>query len=192
MDWFRRNPTKAAGLSALAVLCLVVLVWDFAGGSGRTAGSSTLGAPAPLATPTTSPTRSLAGLATSSGSPTPIGQVVGGGGAASGTGATGIPGTGFDRGLTPHHVVITAESDGPLAGVGWQMPTADGPRGGKDAVGQRSFRHEATVYGTPPYAQLYTFDGPHSSWVSCTVTVDGKVTDHQVAKGPWGQVFCRG
>ncbi|HEX2895141.1 MAG TPA: hypothetical protein VHO29_14180 [Marmoricola sp.] len=191
MDWFRRNPKKAAGLSALAVLCLVVLVWGVAGGSGRNAEPSTLGAPSPLATPTKSPTRALDGLATPSGSPTPIGQMTGGF-PSSGMGAAGFAGTGFDRGLKPHHIVITAESDGPLAGVGWKMPTADGPRGGKDAVGQRSFRHEATVYGKPDYAQLYTFDGPDSSWVSCTITVDGKVTDHQVAKGPWGQVFCQG
>lgn len=190
MDWFRRNPKEAAGLSALAVLCLVVLVWGVAGGR-RASEPSTLGRPAPLATPTKSPTRALGGLATPSGSPTPVGQMVGSF-PSTAMGEAGFAGTGFDRGLKPHHIVITAESDGPLAGVGWQMPTADGPRGGKDAVGQRSFRHEATVYGGPDYAQLYTFDGPNSSWVSCTITVDGKVTDHQVAKGPWGQVFCRG
>ena len=107
-----------------------------------------------------------------------------------GMGGVAAPGT--HRGLPAHHVVLTAGSDGPLLGVGWWIPTADGARVGQQGKGSASFRHEATVYGAPDYAQLYTADGPASSTVWCTVTVDGAVTDHQVAKGPWGQVFCRG
>jgi hypothetical protein len=190
MEWIRRNPKKAAGLSALALACAVILVWGVTNGSGKA--DPTLGVTAPLATPTQAPPRSLTGPLAPSAAPTSVDQVVGGLPSTGMGGISGVAGTGFNSGLKPHHIVITAESDGPLAGVGWKMPTADGPRGGKDAVGARSFRHEATVYGPPDYAQLYTFDGPESSRLSCTITVDGKVTDHQEAHGPWGQVFCQG
>ena len=174
MEWIRRNPKKAGGLSTLAVVCLVVLVWGLTGGSGTQVDEpSTLGLPSPLATPTRTPSRSLNGLPTPSGTPTSV----------SSGGVNGLP---------AHSLVISAGSDGPLLGVGWRIPTADGKRAGKDTSYQKSFRHATTVYGRPDYAQLYTRVGPDSSHVWCTVTVDGKVTERQEAHGPWGAVFCQG
>lgn len=105
---------------------------------------------------------------------------------------SGMAGSGFNRSLTRHHVVITAGSDSPLLGVGWRIPLADGPRSGTAKSAGTSFRHAATTYGRPDYAQLYTYIGPDGKDVWCTVTVDGRVTDHREAHGPWGQVFCQG
>ena len=79
MEWIRRNPKKAGGLSVLAVVCLVVLVWGLTGGSGKQADEpATLGLPSPLATPTQTPSRSLNGLPTPSGTPTSVSQVLSG------------------------------------------------------------------------------------------------------------------
>ena len=194
MEWIRRNPKKAGGLSTLAVVCLVVLVWGLTGGSGTQVDEpSTLGLPSPLATPTRTPSRSLNGLPTPSGTPTSVSQVLSGFPSA-GMGALGpgLVGSGGVNGLPAHSLVISAGSDGPLLGVGWRIPTADGKRAGKDTSYQKSFRHATTVYGRPDYAQLYTRVGPDSSHVWCTVTVDGKVTERQEAHGPWGAVFCQG
>jgi hypothetical protein len=197
VEWIRRNPKAAAGLSGLAVLCAVILVWGMSGGSRSASADPTLGGPS-LAVPTITPHRApLTGLASPSGTPTSMAGGMAGfsssGFSSSGSSAgSGLGGPGFHDGLPPHHIVISAGSDGPLLGVGWKMPTADGPRSGKDLSGRRTFRYSTTVYGKPDYAQLYTYDGPESSTIWCTITVDGKVTEHQVAKGPWGQVFCQG
>ena len=192
MEWIQRNPKKAIALAALAVLVVVVLIRGMSGGSGSPSTEPILSGPS-LATPTTTPTHRLTVLPTPSGTPTSIGSVMSGF-PASGMGgiAPGMAGNGLSNGLPPHRVVIAAGSDGPLLGVGWRIPTADGGRSGKDTSYRSSFRHVATAYGKPDYAQLYTMVGPDSTHVWCTVTVDGRVTERQDARGPWSQVFCQG
>lgn len=195
MEWIQRNPKKAAGLAGLMTLVVIILVWGMSGGgSGAPAAEPTLGgAPSLLATPTVTPRRSLTVLPTPSGTPTSVDQVINGfPSAGMGTIGPGLIGSGGANGLPPHRVVIEAGSDGPLLGVGWRIPTANGPRKGKDLSYKNWFRHATTAYGKPDYAQLYTRVGPDSSVVWCTVTVDGKVTEHQEAHGPWGGVFCQG
>lgn len=192
MEWIQRNPKKAVALSALAVLVVVIIVWGASSRSDTPAAEPTLGLPSP-ALPTTTPTRKLTALPTPSASPTSVGDAIAGfPSSGMGIAAAGGAGTGFSNGLPRHRVVISAGSDGPLGGVGWRVPTADGDRVGRDTAPGSSFSHTSTAYGPPDYAQLYTYVGPESSKVWCTVTVDGKVTDHQEAKGPWGQVFCQG
>jgi hypothetical protein len=189
MEWIRRNPKSAVALSALAMLCVIVFVWGMSGGSDAPSATPTLGPP----TSSTAPSNPLTALPSPTGSPSSVADAIAGF-PAGGMGALGpgSAGEGFHNGLPAHRIVISAGSDGPLLGVGWRAPTADGARGGKDLSGAATFRHAATVYGKPDYAQIYTYDGPESSTVWCTITVDGRVTDHQVAKGPWGQVFCQG
>jgi hypothetical protein len=193
MEWIQRNPKKAVALSALAVLCAVILVWGMSGGSGTPSAEPTLGSPGLLATPTATPSRSLTAMPTPSGTPTSVGDIVNGfPSAGMGSIGPGLLGKGGANGLPAHRIVIAAGSDGPLLGVGWRMPTADGKRAGKDLSYQKTFRHATTVYGRPDYAQLYTRVGPDSSVVWCTVTVDGRVTEREEARGPWGGVFCQG
>jgi hypothetical protein len=197
MEWIQRNPKKAAGLAALVVLVLVIFVWGMSRGSSAPAAEPTLGSPTMLATPTTTPSRLLDGLPSSGVSPTggatSIAQALNAfPSAGMGNIGPGLIGSGGTNGLPPHRVVIEAGSDGPLLGVGWRIPTADGARKGKDLSYKKSFRHAATAYGRPDYAQLFTRVGPNSSVVWCTVTVDGKVTERQEAHGPWGGVFCQG
>lgn len=194
MEWIQRNPKKAAGLSALAVLCVVILVWGMtSGGASQPSAEPTLGVPGTLSTPTATPSRSLTVLPAPSGTPTSVGAAIKGfPSAGMGSIGPGLLGSGGANGLPPHRVVIEAGSDGPLLGVGWRIPTANGPRKGKDLSYKNWFRHSTTAYGKPDYAQLYTRVGPDSSVVWCTVTVDGKVTEREEAHGPWGGVFCQG
>lgn len=188
MEWIRRNPKSAAALSALTVLLVVVLVWGL-GGSDTPTDEPTLGAPSASPTPTRAP---LTVLPSPSAAPTSIAEAIQGF-PSSGMGAgPGLLGDGATQGLPPHRVVIEAGSDGPLLGVGWRIPTADGKRAGKDLTYKNRFRHAATAYGSPDYAQLYTRVGPDSSVVWCTVSVDGRVVERKEVKGPWGGVFCQG
>ena len=92
MEWIRRNPKKAAGLSALALACVVILVWGVTNGSGKA--DPTLGVTAPLATPTQAPPRSLTGPLAPSAAPTSVDQVVGG---LPSTGMGGISGVGATK-----------------------------------------------------------------------------------------------
>jgi hypothetical protein len=193
MDWIRRNPKAAVALSALAVLCAVLIVWAMSRSSDATK-QPLLGGPTLSGEPsvTPSPSRSLTILPTPTTKSTTIGGALGGFPSAGMGVPPGMVGSGSDYGLPPHHVVITAGSDGPLLGVGWKIPTADGKRGGKDLSYKSSFSHGATAYGRPDYAQLYTRVGPNSTRVWCTVRVDGRVTEHQEGRGPWSAVFCQG
>jgi hypothetical protein len=189
MEWIQRNPKKTVGLSALAVLVVVILVWGMSGGGSPD--KSTLGGP-PLATPTAMPSHRLTVLPTPSAVPSAVGEVVDGfpsGGLGS---SSGIGGGGYDKSLPRHRVVITAGSPDGMLGVGWRIPLGDGPRSGTMKSPGRSFQHSTVTYGEPDYAQLYAYVGPNASKVWCTVLVDGRVTDHRIATGPWGQVFCQG
>ena len=187
MEWIQRNPKKAAGLAGLLVLVLVVLVWGGTRSHGKKE-PATLGGPT-LATPTLTP----GGLLTGAPSAVPTSQsgvfdALNAQGASAGFGAFGH---GSVANLAKHHVVLTAGSNGPLMAVGWWIPLADGQRKGSDTSHSRTFRHADTTYGDRDFAQLLAFGSSTSRRTWCTITVDGKVVDHQEGRGPWARVFCR-
>ncbi|MGY2877152.1 hypothetical protein ACVW00_004342 [Marmoricola sp. URHA0025 HA25] len=191
MEWIQRNPKKAAGLTALAVLVVIVLVWGMSGGSGTPSGGSTPGAP--LATPTATPTHELSVLPTPSSPATGASDVLQ---ALTANGSFdsksfGKP-SGSSQSLTRHHVTVTAQSDAPLMAVGWWIPFADGARTGSDTSGSRSFHHSDGTYGDADLARILAYGGPYSKKTWCTITVDGKVTERQEAAGPYAKVFCQG
>jgi hypothetical protein len=191
MEWIQRNPKKAVALSALLVLCLIALVWALSGSGDDSSDSPTLGGPA-LATPTTTPSQHLTVLPTPSGIPTSVGGVMQGLDS-SGNGAfTKSFGTGSSKSLPKHHVVVKAVSDGQMMGVGWWIPFADGERKGGEKGPGRTFDHGDTTYGDADLARILAYGGPTSKTTSCMILVDGKVTERQTAKGPYGQVFCQG
>jgi hypothetical protein len=192
MEWIQRNPKKAVGLSALVVLVVVVLVWGMSG-SGTPSAEPTLGGSG-LATPTATPTHVLSALPTPSAVPTSSTDVMQALAAAgSGTSESQLFGaSGSSHGLTPHHVVIAAQSDGPLMAVGWWIPFADGTRKGSDTSGSKTFSHADRTYGDNDLARILAYGGPNSKKTWCTITVDGKVTERQQAQGPYAEVFCQG
>jgi hypothetical protein len=188
MEWIQRNPKKAAGLSALAVLFVIVLVWGVAGGSG----TPSSGSGAPLATPTATPTHELSVLPTPSAPGTSASDVMQAL-TSNGTGSFSQSfGSGSSSSLNRHSVTVTAHSDGPMMAVGWWIPFADGARTGSDESHSRNFEHSDKTYGDSDLARILAFGGPFSKRTWCTVTVDGKVTERQEAAGPYGRVFCQG
>jgi hypothetical protein len=189
MEWIQRNPKKTVGLAALAVLVVVIIVWGTSGGSDS--GKSTLGGP-PLATPTATPSDKLTVLPTPSAVPTTVGSVLQGLDG-NGNGAfTADFGQGSSKSLPRHSVSVDAGSDGPMMAVGWWIPFADGDRKGGAKGPGRSYHHSDHTYGDADLARILAYGGPYSRKTWCTVTVDGKVTERQQAKGPYAQVFCQG
>jgi hypothetical protein len=190
MEWIQRNPKTAVALSALAVLVVILIVWG-SSGSGKSDDDPTLGAP--LATPTTTPTHELSDLPTPTAPSTQSSDVLkalesdGKGSFSSSFNAHGSA-----HGLPRHHVTVTAQSDGPMMGVGWWIPFADGERKGGDSSKSKTFSHSDVTYGDADLARVLAYGGPYSKRTWCTVVVDGKVTERQEAKGPYGQVFCQG
>ena len=191
MEWIQRNPKKTVGLSALAVLVVVMLVWGITGGSDSPQ-KSTLGGP-PLATPTATPTDQLTVLPTPSAVPSTVGSLLDGlGGSGNGAFTSSFGANGSSKSLTRHRVVVKAGSDGPLMAAGWWIPVADGARkGGKKNPG-RTYEHSDHTYGDSDLARILAYGGPYSRNTWCTVTVDGKVTERQHADGPYAEVFCQG
>ena len=187
MDWIRRNPKAAIGLAALAGLLVVIIYWGQSSGSGSS-GEPTLGDPSLGATPSEGP---LSALPTPSASPTSVTDLMKSL-SSPGAGFAGPFATGTSHSLTRHHVVIQAHSDGPMMAVGWWIPLADGKRKGADTSQTRTFRHADGTWGDGDLARILAYGGPYSQKTWCTITVDGKVTEHQVAKGPWAEVFCQG
>jgi len=192
MEWIQRNPRKTAGLAALGLLFVLVVLRGVLSGPGHASTDPTLGPS--LAVPTTTPTGIPNALSSPSAVPTSTSDVMQALAAAGSAEAKGelFGAGGSAKGLTPHHVVIAAQSDGPLMAVGWWIPLADGVREGSDTSGSRSFSHGDRTYGDSDLARILAYGGPYSKTTTCTVTVDGKVTDRQSAKGPYAKVFCQG
>jgi hypothetical protein len=187
MEWIQRNPRKAVGLSALAVLLVIVLVWGSTGGSGKPSSESTPGG-APLATPTATPTHELSVLPTPSAPSTEASDVL----QAVMSNGAGSKSFGSAHSLNRHHVTVTAHSDAPMMAVGWWIPFADGERAGSDTSNSRAFEHSDETWGDTDLARILAYGGPFSKKTWCTVAVDGKVTVRQEAAGPYAQVFCQG
>lgn len=191
MEWIQRNPKKAVALSALAVLCVLILVFGVFGGGSDSPKESTLDGPT-LATPTSTPSERLTVLPTPSALPTTAGGLVNGVTGKSVGSAFGSTVGGAAKSLPKHHIVVAAQSNGNMMGVGWWIPFADGKRTGSDTTRPRTFSHADTTYGDADLGRILAYGGPESKMTSCTITVDGKVVIHKEAKGPYAQVFCQG
>lgn len=185
MEWIRRNPKTAIALSALAVLCVVVLAFSLGKGSPSSAEDPILGGPG-LTDPT--PGQPLTGLP--SPSATPTGQAglsqldalmaQGAAGGAAGT----------SHSLERHDVELIAGADQGLAAIGWRMPHAVGATGGVAKAPGKYWKLDKVNLGMPPWIGLYTYVGEWRGKLWCTVKVDGKVVSHEEAHGPWGSVYC--
>jgi hypothetical protein len=197
MDWIRRNPKVAAAVSALAVLCVVVIVWGVTGGSSSSSSARTLGEPTPggqmLATPTATPSRLLDGMPTPSGSLlSGLGASDGGPGSSVGMHLPGLPGGTLFKNFPRHQLKLLVTSEGDIGTVGWIIPTSL-----RKSYGiAKNVKHEwdlaTVVYGDPDYARIWLQAGAIGFPITCTITVDGVVTEHRSTDGPYGRLLCQG
>jgi hypothetical protein len=104
----------------------------------------------------------------------------------------GLAGEGGTKELPRHSVVLTVTSAAPIGVVGYVVPTStDRSSGTAKGVGT-SWSLSTTAYGDPDYAQLFAQAGPGGNPVTCTITIDGRVTERRSTDGPYGQLFCQG
>jgi hypothetical protein len=190
MEWIQRNRKAAAALATLVVLSGLVLAWVLTSGSGSPPVEPT------LAVPTTTPTRApLTVLPTPSASATPsaVATSLEGAGIAGYSSLTGLKGHSVSASYPSHHIVLSLTSSRKLPFVIYNIPTSRDNRGGTitDHLG-RTWSVQTTVYGKPDYAQVFTRADWYGTPITCTITVDGRVTAHLTTSGPYGKVFCQG
>ncbi|MCW2781185.1 MAG: hypothetical protein JWR35_1634 [Marmoricola sp.] len=102
---------------------------------------------------------------------------------------------GFDAsGLPGHKLVLTVTSPGAIGTVGYLIPTTqERPKayGVAKNVG-KSWSLSTEVYSYGPYADIFLQAGPLGLPITCTITVDGKVTDRKTSTGPYSRMLCMG
>lgn len=189
MDLVRRHPLGvAAAVAALLVLVALVVPLpgshgDGPGGSGAAgAGRQTTAVP----TPTTSP--SMTAAAGSADGPSGLVRPP----AMRAQEPAGLSGSGGVLSIRARRITLAARSSEPIGVVGYNIPTSrERPSGTAKGVG-RSWTLSTRVYGRPDYAQMFMQAGPSGASITCTITVDGKVTEQRTSSGPYGQLFCQG
>lgn len=189
MDALRRHPIPIA-LAVAALAVLVALFVPVPGGSGSgddSAGGPTPGATLAPRTPSPAPSASM----------TPAADDAEAGGLVR-TPLTvqadppGLSGSGGSFSIRTHRITLSARSSEPIGVVGYLIPTSKERSSGTARGVGRSWSLSTVVYGRPDYAQMFLQAGPTGASITCTITVDGKVTEQRSSSGPYGQLFCQG
>jgi hypothetical protein len=205
MDWIRRRPRLAVAAGVVATVVVLAIVVLLVRQPNEPAQD-----PTPIALPTNTPTATpLKTLPTTvpSASPSTAAQAKAatqkafnafGKGLSSGSGSTSFNMPGIQGGsqfsfLPKHRVTMRVSSREPIAYVGWVVPTAY-PKI-RDIVKNvgTSWSLTLTAYGDPDYAQVYVQANPSGAPITCTITVDGRVTQRESTEGPYGRLYpCQG
>ncbi len=104
----------------------------------------------------------------------------------------GFGGDGFSAGAASHRVRLTVSSRVAAGTVGYVVPTSANESYGIVHDVGTSWSLTTTGYGAPDFARVFVQSGLRGHPVTCTVRVDGKVTDRRTAAGPYGQAMCQG
>jgi hypothetical protein len=207
MEWIRYHPKISAVVAGIITLLVIVFVWMQISPDDNDEqdplGIPTLSPPTttPLTElPTESPSASPTGTATGAAAGGPGGAFEGFGGAGSGGGKgsggtlemPGLQGGSMYKYLPKHKIVLRVTSEVPIGTIGYVMPTSLRHSSGTVKNAGTSWSLTDTVYGNPDYAQLFFQAGSRGFPVTCTITVDGRVTERRSTEGPYGQMVCQG
>lgn len=104
----------------------------------------------------------------------------------------GLAGSGGTKNLPKEHITLTMTSTAPIGVIGYVVPTSlDHSYGVAKDVGT-TWSLRTIGYGRPDYAQLFAQSGPTGAVITCTITVNGRVTEARSTDGPYSQLFCQG
>lgn len=204
MEWIRHHPKSSAVGAAIATVLVIILVWMMISPADNKE-PDTLGLPDPAL-----PTTTLTELPTPSPTPTetPTTGQTGGQVSLPGFGSydpnnpnspaqggsmnvPGYAGGSYFQFAPKHRITLKVTSAAPIGTIGWTLLYTDGPTSGRVNAG-RSWSMTRTVYGEPDYARLFFGSGGDSTPVTCTIIVDGKVTEQRSTSGPYAQMMCQG
>ncbi len=185
MSWLSRNPLAVMALIVVAVILVVLFVPLPNAGDHADAGVG----PAPTLSPRPEPefTKAAEGRSRE--------QVVGErpqGSTMTFEGQPGLLGEGASSSTRVRDVRLAVTSDEPVWVLGYLVPTSPDRSNGTVRKPGASWSMSTKVYGRPDYAQIFAQAGPRATRISCTVTVDGRVTERRTATGPYAQLFCQG
>lgn len=155
---------------------------DSAGSAGSTGSVNSIGAE-----PTSPPTVAQGPGALTSGSTlTPEIPPPGGSVPASATGAVTA------SGQSPHQILLRVTSAGPIARLGYLIPTSPD----HSSADMRDVRSPWTLrtiaYGNSGYAEVFIQTDSSGTPITCSITVDGKVTSMRTTSGVYGRQVCEG
>jgi hypothetical protein len=204
MEWIRRRPRVAAVAGALGlvlVLGIIALMSRQPHQKAEEAGITNT----PTATPTEDTLTELP-TPTATASPTTAAQVQAqskkafsqfGQGLSSGLSSGTIDMPGLQGGsvykyLPKHKVTMTVVSEAPIGTIGYVVPTSLRNSSGVVKNVGSSWSLSTTAYGDPDYAELFMQAGARGFPITCTITVDGRTTEHRSTQGPYGQLICQG
>jgi len=205
-DWMRARPKLTAALGGVVALAVLMLVFVLAGHGGDPSSKE----PADFGTPLpTAPSRAPVKLPTTSPSANPstaaqvhaatqnafkqFGHGFSSGGLSSGSlNMPGLQGGSIYKYLPKHTLTLRVTSEAPIGTVGYIVPTSLRKSSGIIKNVQNSWSLTTTAYGDPDYAQVFVQAGARGFPITCTILVDGHVTEHRSTEGPYGQMVCQG
>jgi hypothetical protein len=91
-----------------------------------------------------------------------------------------------------HQVTISASAPGKMTVVGFLVPTGLGEAYGSRNGAYRHFSLSQQALGGGYLAAMYLQTGKSGIPITCTITVDGKVTSTQTTSGSYGRALCLG
>jgi len=204
MEWFRRRPKVAAASGVAAALVVLTLIWLMVRDTDKPAPDP--GIAVGLPTPSDQPT--IGDLPTATGTPVPttaaeyqraaqeaFKQFANGLSSGLSSGQFNMPGMqggSVYKSLPRHSITMRITSEAPIGTVGYVVPTSLRNSSGVVKNVQRSWSLSTTVYGSPDYAQLFMQAGARGFPITCTIIVDGRVTERRSTEGPYGQMICQG
>lgn len=193
MYWIPSNKTQAAAAMAIVVGGLIMafaLATLLFGGSDASANAESpieqpsIDVPSYEAPDDLSLTDQLGGI--------PTGGLPGFPGAGI-NGLEGLSGEGGIIGLPKVKISLSLTSSTPIAYVGYIVPTdVDQEYTGVQKEIGTSWSLTKTGYGPPDYAQMFSIQSPGGAPVTCTIRIDGRVTESRTTTGPYDQLFCQG
>ncbi|WP_408898283.1 hypothetical protein ACJ5H2_04040 [Nocardioides sp. R1-1] len=104
----------------------------------------------------------------------------------------GLQGAGDYSQLPKHSLTVRISTKGQLGTVAWIIPTSVENHEGTAVVRGGSWSLTTTVYGNPNYAVVFAQQGRVEEPVTCTITVDGKVTERRSTQGAYSAMWCEG
>lgn len=209
MEWIRHRPRAAAAAGVVAVLAVLALVIVLTQSKDDVPESSSLGnladnlptAPEPTLaelTPTSSPSSTQAPSAADVQKQiqkqfNQLGQGFSNGGLSGGQlDMPGLQGGSIYQYLPKHRVTMRVTSAAPIGTVGYVVPTSLKNSSGVVRNVGGSWSLTTTAYGDPDYAQIFLQADARGNEITCTITVDGKVTEKRTTQGPYARLICQG
>jgi hypothetical protein len=184
MHWIRRHPWQSVAGVATTVGAILLLVFAYTSYMSDDSGKAASGDPSSSLPADTNPPEDIQTKLPAVTPPKAFGGslVVDGG--------HGLLGSGSSNPAAKHAVTLRVTSPSPIVFVKYYVPTAD-----RNSVAYpvgTSWSLSTTATGPPDYAQMFLQANGRGDPITCTVTVDGKVTDKRTTEGAYGQILCQG